>query len=97
MPPGFFQRKKELSDLAYAIFKFFWRQVWVPFHVEVPAVQLDNCPIFYLTKDLGDRLISVALGNQRTHPLEPGLTNGTAKGLLWKEEPSAIALWLFCD
>lgn len=38
MLQGSFKLKKELSDLTDAIFKFFWRQIWVSFHMEVPAI-----------------------------------------------------------
>lgn len=31
-------QQKELSHLTDAIFKFFWRQVWVSFHMQVPAI-----------------------------------------------------------
>lgn len=60
-------------NLTYAIFKFFRWQVRVSLHMEVPAVQLYNSPVFHLAQDLRNRLISVALRTESEHrPLLSG-------------------------
>lgn len=65
--------KEQLSNLTHAIFKFFGWQVWVSLHMEVPAVQLYNGPVFHLAQDLRNRLISIALRTESKHrPLLSG-------------------------
>lgn len=62
-----------MPHLTHAIFKFFGWQVWVSLHVEVPAIQLYNGPIFHLAQDLRDRLIGVTLRTESEHgPLLSG-------------------------
>lgn len=61
--------KGRTSNLTHAIFKFFWWQVRVSLHMEVPAVQLYNSSIFYLAQDLRNRLIGVALRTESEHRL----------------------------
>jgi hypothetical protein len=36
--PGLLPAEEKFSNLTHAIFKFFWWQIWVSFHMQVPAI-----------------------------------------------------------
>lgn len=58
---------EEVSHLVSGRLILFLRvrvRVWL--HMEVPAIELHNVPIFHVRQDLGQRLIRVTLVKSRT-------------------------------
>lgn len=53
--------EKEGSNLTCPILQLILWQIRITLNLEIPAVQLDNGPIFYMAQDLGHWLICVTL------------------------------------
>lgn len=61
----YFPWEKAASNLTCPILQLILGQIRVALHLKIPAVQLDNGPIFYMAQDLRDWLICVTLTAER--------------------------------